>query len=247
MTDTERVQRFGAALTGVMNELDWVRLGHTYCEGDGSEFFDDERRQTIVDTGLEIADAIASQLVSRGPQRSLYVGAAVAELAPILAESLVLGREVIWLNLPGEEQEELTRALGVVSTSLGVKLPAPSTAAIETVASASCDHLWLVSVLTDPDVFPALHDELYERRGTDLATGRGDLSDDRRRADELGSALLKCAAKTCLLSTTEEEIEVLRPLFAPARVRVRPLSPGPLSALVADRIEFLRLSRRDLR
>ncbi|MCC7011319.1 MAG: hypothetical protein IT454_02055 [Planctomycetes bacterium] len=247
MTSADALTRFGAALTGVMNALDWEQLGSVYCEGDAAEFFDAERRQSLIDTGLELADGIAGQLYGRSTERSLYVGAAVAELAPILAERLVLGREVTWLNLPGAERDELARALREVSAQLGIDLPAPSVAPLESVVPASCDHVWLVSVLTDPDTFPALHDELYERRGTEHATGRGNLVDERARATELAQAVLARAARSCLLSTTEEELDFMRPLLAPARRRVRPLAEGPLTALVGDRVLWLRLTQRDAR
>src|SRR5688500_13153035 len=96
-------QRFGAVFAVLQAELDWRALGSAYCEGDASGFFDQELRARMLDTGLLWADDLASRLDAKGPRRSLYVGAAVAELAPILAEHLVLGREVRWFNLPGPE------------------------------------------------------------------------------------------------------------------------------------------------
>src|SRR5688500_16210314 len=100
-------RRFGAVFAALQAELDWRALGGAYCEGDASGFFDEQLRGRMLDTGLLWADDLASRLDPEGPRRSLYVGAAVAELAPILAEHLVLGREVRWLNLAGPETSEL--------------------------------------------------------------------------------------------------------------------------------------------
>lgn len=235
-------EQFGAAWTELVEELDWARLGRTYCDGDGSDFFDDELRGRVLETGLELADELASALPRGGPRRSLYFGAAVAELPVILAESVALGREVCWLNLPGEELDELVRALRAVSARLALQLPHPSVAAIESVERASCDHLWMTSVLTDPEAFPALHDELYERRGSELATGRGSLSEERQRADDFVRALLARAAPPALLTTTEEELTLVRPQLASAGLSLRAPRAGRLSAIVGDSVLVTRLS-----
>lgn len=237
-------QVFGAALAALESELDWARLGNSYCEGDGSEFFDDELRVRVLETGLRLADDVGRALEGCTRKRSLYLGAAVAELAPVLAERLVLEREVLWLNLDNDETLELTRALRAVGEKLGVELPRPSNGALEQVEPASCDHLWIVSVLTDPDMFPALHDELYERAGSELATGRGDLSDDRRRADSLAKALLARAAAPCVLTTTDEELVVLARLAHRRELELDVPRDGRPSAIVGDLVRVCRLSSR---
>jgi len=238
----ESAQRFGAALAALEDELDWERLGACYCQGDARGFFDAERREALVDVGLQLLDDVAAALGAGGPGRSLYVGAALAELAPILAERLVLGREVVWLNRAGPEVDELTRALVAVADRLGLDLPRPSTAALGSVAPASCDHLWLVSVLSDPEAFPALHDELYQRRGTELGTGRGELALERLQAQELVAALLGCAALPAALTTSDEELGIIVPL---ARSRGLELEIPPrarLTALVGDAVRVCRLT-----
>ncbi len=238
------VQLFGAVQAALELELDWKLLGSAYCEGDASEFFDAALRERVLDTGLRLADELAGRLAANGPRRSLYLGAAVAELAPLLVEHLVLGREVIWINLAGVELRELARGLAVVGAKLGVSLPQPVFESLDRVDKASCDHLWMVSVLTDPDTFPALHDELYERAGSDLATGRGSLSDDRRRADELTRALLERAASPCTLCTSDEELEVLRPLALELGLQLEIPSTARSSAIVGDKVRICRLTHR---
>jgi hypothetical protein len=236
-----RVRRFGAALAALYDELDWERLGRTYCEGDGSKFLDERLRAEVLDVGLQFADDVARALAPGCAQCSLYLGAAVAELAPMLAESIVLEREVRWLNLDGEESRELARAADAVSERLGVGLPRPNATALASIAPASCGHLWMVSVLTDPDQFPALHDDLYRRSHGSLATGRGDLEDDRRRARELGEALLARAAPPCVLTTTDEELVVLRPLAPAAGFALRVPAARRISAIVGDGVRSCRL------
>jgi hypothetical protein len=235
--DPRAAERFAAAWAELEAELDWAALGACYCEGDARGFFNDARRARLVDIGLALADDVAARLPARGPGRSLYVGAAVAELAPLLVERLVLGRELRWHLLPGPELDELARALARVAERQGADLPLPDPRPLESVEPVPCDHLWLVSVLTDPDAFPALHDELYERTGTPQATGRGDLATERSRSETLVAALLAHAAPGALLSTTTDELPVLRP-HLPRDIAVE---TGRRTALVGDRIAHLRL------
>lgn len=239
----ERVRVFGAVMSAVEAELNWAHLGKGYCEGDGSTFFDAPMRERILDVGLLFAGDVAGALTPGGPGRSLYLGAAVAELAPILAERLVLSREIVWLNLESEETEELTRALRAVGERLEVELPLPSTRTLDSVAAASCDHVWMVSVLTDPDAFPALHDELYERTGGPLATGRGAIAYERIRAAALADALLARAAIPCALTTTDEELTLIRPLVEQRGLSLQVPEAGRLSAVVGDMVRVCRLQR----
>lgn len=237
----EGAQGFGAAVAALDAELDWVRLGRAYCTGDARGFFDEGLRARILETGLQLADDAAGVLVPESTRRTLYFGAAVAEIVPILAEHLVLGREIVWLNLAGDETDELVRALKRVGESLGLDLPHPLTESLDSVPEASCDHLWMVSVLTDPDAFPALHDELYERTGSPLATGRGLLADDRARAEGLATSLLQRATSPFALTTTDEELGLLRPLLAQRGQRLDPRRKGRLSAIVGDLVSVGRV------
>jgi hypothetical protein len=231
----------GAAIAALDAELDWPLLGRAYCEGDARDYFDAAQRENLLETGLLFADDLARALRPGG--RSLYLGAAVAELVPLLTERLVLERDVHWLNLPGVELSELVRAADVVGARLGLQLPSPSALPIEHVAEASCDHLWMVSVLTDPDAFPALHDELYERAETPLATGRGAAADERLRATALVDAWLARAAPSCLVSTTDEELVLLRPRIARLGWRIEVPREGRYTALVGDVVRHCRLQR----
>jgi len=239
----EALELYAAAVSALDDELDWELLGRSYCEGDGSEFFDVALRERIRDTGMRFAEDIGRAL-DDAPGRSLYLGAEIAELPLILAEHLLLGRRVAWLNIECAQTSELARAIRAVGARLGADLPAPRVSGPREIEPESCDHLWMVSVLTDPDCFPALHDALYERAGGPLATGRGSLADDRRRADELVEALLDRAAPRCVLSTSDEERSVLEPLVARRGWALEFARGGRLSAIVGDRVRIGRLERR---
>lgn len=236
------VRAFAAALAAVDAELDWELLGRSYCDGDGGDFFDADLRERIHDTALHFVDDIAEAL-DGAAGRSLYVGAALAEVPLILAETLVLGREIAWLNVECPETAELARALAVVSAKLGIALPIPLVRAAKSLEPASCNHIWIVSVLTDPESFPALHDELYERAGGELATGRGSLATDRARAESLVDEVLDRAADPCVLSTTEEELIVIEPRLAHRGWRLDVEPDGRLSAIVGDNVRIGALRR----
>jgi len=238
----DALHTFGTAINALDAELNWELLGRAYCEGDGAGFFDAALRERIVDSGLSFADDLGRAL-GDAPGCSLYLGAEIAELPLILAERLVLGRRVEWLNVDAPQTRELVRAVEAVSARMLVELPAPRVRALASIEPASCDHLWMVSVLTDPDSFPALHDALYERAGGPLATGRGSLDDDRHLAGALVEALLDRGAASCVLSTTDEEWTVVEPLVARRGWVPRLARGGGLSAIVGDRVRIRRLRR----
>lgn len=231
---------FGAAVSALDLELDWELLGRSTCEGDGTEFFDDALREKIVDTGCRFAEDIASALAD-ATGRSLYLGAEIAELPLILAEHLVMGRRVEWLNLAGAHTDEIERAIRAVSARLSIELPVPTSRSLSDIEPASCDHLWMVSVLTDPDHFPALHDALYERTSGPLATGRGSLDDDRVRAQALVEVFLDRAAARCVLSTTDEERTLIEPAVARRGWELEFAPGGRLTAIVGDRVRIANL------
>jgi len=238
----QALHSYGAAIGALVTELDWELLGRSYCEGDGSGFFDEGLRKRILDTGMRFANDVNKALGgARG--RSLYLGAEIAELPLILAEHLVLGRRVEWLNIECVQTTELARAIRSVGGRIGVELPVPRAGGLAQVEPGSCDHLWMVSVLTDPDSFPALHDLLYERKSGPLATGRGSLVDERPRAEALVEEWLERAAPSCVLCTTDEERSVVEPLVARRGWTLEFPEGGRLTAIVGDRVRIGSLRR----
>ena len=245
------LRRFGETIARLDAEIDWDVCAAGYCEGDATGFFEPERREAILDAGLRLGADVGSALEERarrgGPQvsegRSLYIGAAVAELAPMLFESIVLRRRVTWVALPTAEMTELTRALEVVDPAL----PRPRTSfpAGRWLAKdiGPCDHIWMTSVLTDPEAFPALHNELYGRRGTKEAVRGGHPKAERARAHELTAEAIATVRRTALLTTTDEELTIWRATVAEVRGTLDESPTGRTNGLVGDvvRISELRL------
>ena len=236
MSQQERVARFGELLARLDDEIAWDVCAGVYCDGDASGFFDQERREAVLDAGLKLGADVAEALAGR-PGRSLYIGAAVAELAPILMEAVVLGREVHWVTLRSPESSELSRALEAVDPAL----PRPMTGRWRGVDLAPCDHVWMTSVLTDPEAFPALHDRLYGRQGTSEAVKGGHPKAERARARELIEEALAAAGPRTLLTTTDEELELWGPAIQAAGGRLTVAETGRLSGLVGDVVRTGRL------
>jgi len=241
----QALARFGAVIAALNEELDWPGLGLVYCEEGGADFFAEEEREAVFDAGLEFAAELGSSLVPGGA--SLYVGAGVAELAPICFEALVLGRSLTIASLPCFEVDELNRAFAAIEERLACSLPrfvaAPLAELPDSAHQGPFDHAWIVSVLSDPDAFPALHDELYERRTPEEgATGRGDLADDEQRAALLVGDVLQRLGDTALLSTTDEEGRLFGPALLAAGYAVEMPRKGRYSPIVGDVVRHLILT-----
>jgi len=233
---------FAAAWSELEAALDWALLGRLHCHQDGDGFFGPAERAALFDAALAFADDLGGRLAPGG--RSLYVGAGVAELVPILVESLVLARAVEWHELEGPLAEELARGLAAASERTGLALPRIRTDGLPAAGpdAAPCDHVWLVSVLTDPDAFPALHDRLYGRAGGELATGRGDLEDDAARANALVETVLARLDPPGWLTTTDEELELLAPACARHGLVLEVPPTARLSPVVGDPVRCCRVA-----
>ena len=106
--------RFARLLVELEAQLDWELLGRLYCWEGGEGFFAPKQREALREAGLLVAGDLAELLSTTplcGSSTSLYVGPGVAELAPMLCEHALLGREVVAVALPRPEIAELERAL----------------------------------------------------------------------------------------------------------------------------------------
>ena len=233
------IERFGSTLAALDGEIDWDTVAAVYCDGDANGFFDEERRGAVLDAGLKLTSDIGEALAPGG--RSLYIGAAVAELAPMLFEVIVLGRKVVWVTLKSKETEELARALAAVGKVTGETLPSPQTKRWRGREVGPCDHVWMTSVLTDPVAFPALHDALYGRWGTPEAVGGGHPKAERRQARELVDEALAACSKDALITTTDEEIAIWQAAIGDLGGDLEVARTGRTSGLVGDVIRLCRL------
>lgn len=243
MSPASAADRFGQALGAVHAELDWELLGGLYCHEGGEDFFGDADREALLDAGLRLAGELGELLAQVRGQvgRSLYLGAAVAELPLLLFEHLVVERKLAWTLLPGPEAQELDRALTAVSGRLGLDLPRPRQSAV--VPGGRIDLLWCASVLTDPIAFPGLHDELYRRRGTELAAGGGNVPAERRAAAELTDAATAELHPPALLVTSEEELPFFVRALEPRGLELVVPPAGRTSPIVGDVLRFCRVRR----
>jgi hypothetical protein len=247
------IARFGASLGRLSEELDWERLGKTYCWEGGEQFFSLGDRERLMDAGLAIATDLAAHLArlpDSGSARSLYVGVGLAEQVPLALEAIVLGRVVVARSLDGEEVRELARAAtlvaGVVEGSLGPgrSLPVIEGRALgEEPPEGPFDHLWFVSLISDPEAFPALHDKLYGRdkrdaapEQSDFATGRGSLAEDKRHAEELVELALAGVTPPAILTTTDEELPFFERALARRGWTLAMSKSARLSPIVGDPI-----------
>jgi len=132
-------------IANIFRLLDYKKLGLVYCYEGGDEFWQ-AKRKPCERLGINLSRVLLKKL-SRGG-RSLYVGAGVAELPCLLTEAVELQRQVEPYNLRRAEVTVLNRAC----RGTAVKFHAKSA----TEARGRFDHLWIVSVLNDPERFPDL-------------------------------------------------------------------------------------------
>ncbi|HWG96683.1 MAG TPA: hypothetical protein VN647_06330 [Nitrospira sp.] len=140
------------AITEVFDHLDYKRLESVYCYEGGDEFWQN-KRAPCRRLGIKVAEVLVKKLPHGG--RSLYVGAGVTELPSVLAEVLELRRQVEPYNLRRSEVAILNRAC----RSFPMRFRAQDAAS----APGRFDHLWIVSVLNDPERFPHLSPLSYGR------------------------------------------------------------------------------------
>ena len=244
--DDDAAQAFAAAVGELETTLDWERLGDLYCHEGGDAFFSPVQVEAQGEAGMHIAVALGESLAAirrETPGRTLYVGAALAELVPVLFETLLLGREVVLHNLAGPEAEEINRALSRVEGEIGRALPRIHTGDLASIAGPF-DHGWMTSVLTDPEAFPTLHDRLYGRTGEDaacrLAPGGGDEARELVAARRLMGELTARLALPALLTTTDEELPFARDACAARGWSLEVPDEGRLSAIVGDVVRHCR-------
>ena len=236
--------QFAAALSEVFQRLDWTALGQHYCFEGGEDFFDEPARESLFEAQITFASEIVETLQSgdfAGAGRSLYVGAALSELGPMLGETLLLNRTIEAFSLDNPETRELNRALSEVASELGLELPIIQTIDLHDANLVSCDHVWMVSILNDPEAFPALHDKLYEREGTDLAMNAGDLATDEERATRLCTRVLQTLVSPGLLTTSDEEFPLVDHIACDLELSLEALTDSFLSPLVEDPVRLWRV------
>jgi len=179
----------------IYQALDYETLGPIYCDEGGDAFWED-RRGPCQKMGVAIAKALRDRLPPQG--RSLYVGAGVPEIPVLLMERLELHRTVCPYNLRQGEVDVLNQASG----ENGIPFYCDSAES----ATKTFDHLWIVSVLNDPEEFPNLSVLFSYGRADPLAFDTEAFLHEREAGVQL---FANCMAKLTMpgwLTTSVEEL-----------------------------------------
>jgi hypothetical protein len=217
------------AISRVFDELDYRLLGEVYCHEGGEEFWQAKRRR-CQRLGIKLAEVLKRRLRPGG--RSLYVGAGVAELPPLIMETVDLGRMVVACNLRGDEVQELNRA--------AKDLPFRFEHRDATTVRGSFDHLWIVSVLNDPECYPELSALSYGRANPvtfDLMAFRK----ERRAVARLVDRCLKNLTRPGLVTTSTEEAIWIAEWCAERQIHWKVERRTYQTALVGDPICFIQV------
>jgi hypothetical protein len=182
-------------IADVFRRLDYAALGPVYCDEGGEEFWK-AKRGVCRRRGTVIAAALRDKLPVGG--RSLYVGAGVPEIPPLMMELLDLKRKAGAYNLRGEEVRVLNRACreSGLHFEWGDAGEAPG----------GYDHLWIVSVLNDPERFPDLSALSYGR-AMPLTFKPARFEKERQIVRQLVNRCLGKLRRPGWVTTTTEEIQ----------------------------------------
>ncbi len=220
------------AIAEVFDRLDYKRLESIYCYEGGDEFWR-KKREPCRRLGSKVAEALIKKLPPGG--RSLYVGAGVTELPALLTEALELQRQVEPYNLRRSEVSILNRAC----RSLPVRFRAQDAS----LATGLFDHLWMVSVLNDPERFPHL---------SPLSYGRADpvtfdpvrFQKERRIVQFIVDRCMPKLKVPGLVTTSTEEVVWIADWCHRHKLPYRVGRKQYPTALVGDPICFIRVGKR---
>jgi hypothetical protein len=179
----------------IFRRLDYAALGPVYCDEGGDKFWE-AKRVLCRRRGAAIAAALRDKLPVGG--HSLYVGAGVPEIPPLMMELLELKRKTAAYNLRDEEVRVLNRACR--DSALRFE---PGDAGH---ARGGYDHLWIVSVMNDPERFPDLSALSYGR-ATPLTFHPRRFEKERRTVRQLVNRCLRKLCRPGWVTTTTEEVQ----------------------------------------
>lgn len=225
-SDMSLLQRETSA---VFRRLDYAALADIYCDEGGEDFWR-AMRGPCQRLGLRIASALRGRLRRGG--RSLYAGAGVAEIPAMLMERLDLGREILACNLRIREVALLRRAYGPAASSFRAQDAAK--------APGRFDHLWMVSVLNDPEEFPELSALSYGRADPSRFRPR-EFAAQRRAVRRLADRCLRKLSLPALVTTSIEEVVWVEEWCARRGVACQVEKKTYPSAPVGDPVCFIRL------
>ena len=217
------------AIARALSQLDYAALGPIYCDEGGKAFWN-ARKKDCLTMGIRIAKALKQRLPQHG--RSLYVGAGVAELPMLVMETLDRHRTVEAHNLRAAEVRILARACHA--------LPFEVRATDAQTAKGPFDHLWMVSVLNDPECFPETSALSYGRADP-VNFSPATFQQERTRIRALLDSCLSTLSVPGLLSTSVEEISWMTDWLTRRRIPFQVEDHHYPTAVVGDPLCFIRL------
>lgn len=218
-------------VTEVYRRLDYGTLGPVYCYEGGDEFWL-AKRGPCERLGSRVAVLLRKRLGRGG--RSLYVGSGVAELPALIMEAVELGRMVEPYNLRRAEVAALNRGCR--------SIPLAFRAVDAARAKGRFDHLWMVSVLNDPEQFPNLSPLSYGR-GNPLTLDPVKFDKERRIVRALVARCMGKLAKPGIVTTTTEEVIWIAEWCHKHRVPYKVGKRYYPTALVGDPICFIQIGK----
>lgn len=217
------------AIAGIFDRLDYARLGSIYCDEGGDAFWK-AKRGPCRKLGIKMAEVLLGRLKPKG--RSLYVGAGVAELPLLVMETMELGRDVTVCNLRAKEVVLLNRACA--------GLPFHIAAQDGGKAAGRFDHLWMVSVLNDPERFPELASLSYGRANP-ATFDASRFARERTIVRSLTDACLRKLKRPGLVTTSVEEIPWIEDWSRRHKVPCSVEDKDYPTALVGDPVCLIRV------
>lgn len=221
--------------TRVLDAVDWQALGEIYFHDDGAARWRD-RRADLERLGFELARRLAAHVTNGGV--SFWCGAGVAELPVLLAETAVLGRQVVVVNANEAECGILNAALAAAAPDAPIRYVAAD--ARERAGEPAFDHVGCISVFTDPETWPTLSGVAYGR----LPPVQVDVERfvaEREQARDLARALFARLPPGGWVTTTAEEVSWFLEQAAAAGREFDADEELVETAVVGDPVGFLRL------
>ena len=217
----------------IFAHLDYKRLESVYCYEGGDEFWR-AKREPCRKLGTQVAEALVPTLPRGG--RSLYIGAGVAELPALIAEAIDRERDVEPYNLRRSEVAVLNRAC----RALSVRFLARDASS----ARGRFDHLWMVSVLNDPERFPYLSPLSYGQADP-VSFNPFEFQKERRIVQAIVKQCMPKLTTPGLVTTSTEEVVWIADWCHRHKVPYQVSRKHYPTALVGDPICFITVGKKE--
>jgi len=216
----------------VFAQLNYPALGKVYCDEGGDAFWQNRKGPCQI-LGMRIATQLKNRLPREG--RSLYVGAGVPELPMLISETTELDRSIEIYNLRQDEVAILNKACA--------DLPFEFRASSALRARGRFDHIWLLSVLNDPECYPETSTLSYGH-ATAVNFDTNTFKKERRTLIRLVNSCLSKLNLPGLVTTSVEEIPWITAWCLEKGVPFRIENKTYPTAIVGDPLCFIHLAEK---